>query len=430
MERRLAKARRRNSTLLRVGLQCRGAIRLLPAEALAAEVAVGRRPLVDRLQQIEHLDDAVRPQVEVLVDGRDDLLLRHLVRAKGLDRYRRRLRHADRVRHLHLAALGEARRYDVLRDIARGVSGRAIDLRRVLTRERAAAVASETAVAVDDDLAARQSAVAHRPADDEPARRIDVVGRVLGEPLRRQHGLDDLFHDGFLEILQRDVGAVLRREHDGVDRDGLVVLVAKRALALRVGTQPRQLAVLANFGLLLDQTVRVDDRRRHVAVGLDRRVPEHQALVAGTLLFGTLAIDTLRDVLRLLAEAVQDGARIAVEAFVRVVVTDLEHCLANDVLDLDHGVRGDLAGDDHHAGLRHRLAGDAALRLLRQNRVEDRVRDLIGNLVRMSFRHGLRRKQIRLAHGYLPTFRSVKKYSVDVFNTETSCLVVQDEPPR
>ena len=192
-------------------------------------------------------------------------------------------------------------------------------------------------------------------------------------------------------------------------RDGLVVLVAERALALRVGAQPRQLAVLAHFGLLLDQAVRVDDRRRHEAVGLDRRVAEHEALVAGALLFRCLAVDALGDVLRLLAEAVQHGARVAVETLVRVVVTDLEDGLTHDVLDLDHGVRRDLAGDDHHAGLRHRLAGDAAARLLRQDRVEDRVRDLIGHLVRMPFRHGLRREQIRLAHGYLPTFRSVKK---------------------
>src|SRR5262245_37316898 len=30
----------------------------------------------------------------------------------------------------------------------------------------------------------------------------------------------------------------------------------------------------------------------------------------------------------------------------------------------------------------------------------------------------------------LPTFWSCQKNSVDVFNAETSCLVVQDEPPR
>ena len=117
------------------------------------------------------------------------------------------------------------------------------------------------------------------------------------------------------------------------------------------------------------------------------RIAEHQALVTRALLFRRFAVDTLSDVLRLLAEGVQHGASGAVEAFVRVVVADLEHGLAHDVLDLDHGIRRDLARDDYHAGFRHRLASDAAARLLREDRVEDRVRDLIRNLVRMSFRH-------------------------------------------
>ena len=55
---------------------------------------------------------------------------------------RDRLRDADRVGDLHLAAVGEAGGDDVLGHVARGVGGRAVDLRRVLARERAAAVAA------------------------------------------------------------------------------------------------------------------------------------------------------------------------------------------------------------------------------------------------------------------------------------------------
>src|SRR6185437_16506543 len=42
-------------------------------ERLAAEVAVGRGGLVDRVDQIQHLDDAVRAQVEMLTDQLLDL---------------------------------------------------------------------------------------------------------------------------------------------------------------------------------------------------------------------------------------------------------------------------------------------------------------------------------------------------------------------
>jgi hypothetical protein len=91
-------------------------------------------------------------------------------------------------------------------------------------------------------------------------------------------------------------GAVLGGEHDRLDADRLVVLVAERDLALRVGAQPGELALLAHLGLPLHQPVGVGDRRRHQHVGLVGRVAEHQALVAGALLALVLAVDAHRDV--------------------------------------------------------------------------------------------------------------------------------------
>src|SRR3546814_19895633 len=64
-------------------------------------------------------------------------------------------------------------------------------------------------------------------------------------------------------------------------------------LRLRVRAQPRQRRVLllAHLGLLLDQAMREMDRGGHVAARLVGGVAEHQALVAGALLFGLLAVD-------------------------------------------------------------------------------------------------------------------------------------------
>ena len=82
------------------------------------------------------------------------------------------MRDADRVGDLELAAVREARRDDVLRHVAGGVRGRAVDLRRVLAGEGAAAVARRAAVGVDDDLAPGQAGVPHRAADDELPGRV------------------------------------------------------------------------------------------------------------------------------------------------------------------------------------------------------------------------------------------------------------------
>ena len=114
----------------------------------------------------------------MLVHELRDLLVGNLAGAFGVDRDVHRLGHADRVRDLHLALARDARRDDVLRDVARGVGSRAVDLGRILAGERAAAVRRGAAVGVDDDLAAGEPGVAVRAADLEAARRIDEEARV------------------------------------------------------------------------------------------------------------------------------------------------------------------------------------------------------------------------------------------------------------
>src|SRR5690349_14700947 len=94
------------------------------------------------------------------------------------------MRDADGVRHLDLAAICEARSGDVLCHVARRVRSRAVDLRRILAGERAAAVRSRAAVGVDDDLATGQAGVAHRAADHELAGRVAVEETLLLEALR------------------------------------------------------------------------------------------------------------------------------------------------------------------------------------------------------------------------------------------------------
>ncbi len=77
-----------------------------------------------------------------------------------------------------------------------------------------------------------------------------------------------------------------------------------------------------------------------------------------------------------------------------MVVTDIEYHAADDFLGLDHGIRRDLTRHHDQAGLGERLTCYAARSVLRDDGIEDGVGNLIGNLVRMSFGHGLGRKQI------------------------------------
>src|SRR6185369_17839923 len=61
----------------RIGSQRGGLVGSFPGEVriVATEVAIGRRLAVDGTQQVEHLHDALRAQVEVLGDQLLDLLV-------------------------------------------------------------------------------------------------------------------------------------------------------------------------------------------------------------------------------------------------------------------------------------------------------------------------------------------------------------------
>src|ERR671931_765529 len=218
-----------------------GLVGALPREVvvLAAEVAVGGGLLVDRAVELEVLPERARAQVEVLFDQGLDLGAPDLLGPERLDHDRHRVCDADRVGHLDLGALGQAGRDDVLGHVPGRVRGRAVDLRRVLAAERAAAVAGHAAVGVDDDLAPGQPGVAHRPADHEPAGRVDqqVLAQLAGVvEVVREDRLDDVLPE---VVGQERLGAVamLRRDQDLLDLDRPAVQVADGHLGLAIGAQ-------------------------------------------------------------------------------------------------------------------------------------------------------------------------------------------------
>ena len=211
---------------------------------------------------------------------------------------------------------------------------------------------------------------------------------------------------GLHQRVDVDPLAVLRRDDDALDLDGLaasvlVLLVAHRHLRLAVGAQVQQLLGLAHRGEPAGEPVREHDRQRHQLFRLVRRVAEHHPLVARAdaverVVVAALRlerrVDALRDVGRLLVDRDEHAAGLGVESVLRTRVADLADALAHDARNVDVRLGRDLAADDDEAGGDERLAGDARLRILAQDCVEDGVRDLVGDLVRMPFGDGLGRE--------------------------------------
>src|SRR5687767_1782632 len=101
----------------------------------------------------------------------------------GVDIERQGFADPDRISELDGAAAGETGGDDILGKVARDISGRPVDLGRVLARESSASVRGRAAVGVDDDLAAGKAGVAIGAADLETAGGVDVIDGVVAQQM-------------------------------------------------------------------------------------------------------------------------------------------------------------------------------------------------------------------------------------------------------
>jgi hypothetical protein len=197
--------------------------------------------------------------------------------------------------------------------------------------------------------------------------------------------------------------AVLSRDDHGVDALDRVAVVLERDLRLTVGADPRNLLVLAQVGQLAAERVCVIDGRGHQVRRLRAGEAEHEPLVAGALLgvllaFRVLLIHALRDVRALRRQRVHDMHAARVEGFARVDVTNLLDRAPHHLVVIEIGLGRDLARDDDEVRFHHRLARDAAVLVLRQAGVEDRIGNRIGDLVGMPLGDRFGRENVGFGH--------------------------------
>ena len=190
--------------------------------------------------------------------------------------------------------------------------------------------------------------------------------------------------------------AVLAGNDHSIHTHGLVVLVVLHSdLALAVRTQIIQLAVLAHLGQALGQLVGQTDGHGHQLRGLIAGIAEHHALIACT---AHLIVGAPCDVGALAVDVGDDGTGIGVKAELCAGVADICHHLADDLLEIDIAVGGDLAHDVDKAGGCAGLAGHAGIGVVGQDLVQNGIGDLVADLVGMSFGDGLRSKQTMSCH--------------------------------
>ncbi|SAJ15092.1 Uncharacterised protein [Enterobacter hormaechei] len=351
----------------------------------ATKVTVRCGFLVDWVQQIQHLNQTVWTQVEELTHQQGQLFRRHFFSTEGFHHDGGWLSHADGVGNLNFTAVSQARSNDVFRHITCSVRRRTVHFRRVFTGERAATVARHAAVGIYDDFTTGQTAVTHWAADNEASGWVDEEFGRRAQPFSWQNRLDDLFHHRFLQGFLVNIFSMLRGKNHGINADDFPVVILEGHLAFRIRTQPRQGAVFTHFSLTLHQTVCVSHRRWHQHVGFVGRVAEHQALVARALFQRIGTVNALVDVRGLFADSAQYGAGVGIKAHIRMYITDLTHRVTGDLFDINPCAGGDLTANQNHAGFDIGFTRYARLWILREDRIQHRIGDLVSNFIRMSF---------------------------------------------
>src|SRR5688572_5563191 len=98
-------------------------------------MSVADNLLVNRSPQIQRLDDSAGGELEIVPnDGRYPILI-DLSNAESIDPNRDRVRNTDRISELNFRNVRKSGSDHILRNVSSHVAGRAVDFRRILSRE-------------------------------------------------------------------------------------------------------------------------------------------------------------------------------------------------------------------------------------------------------------------------------------------------------
>ena len=200
-----------------------------------------------------------------------------------------------------------------------------------------------------------------------------VVANKVDVPFRFEIAVKGSQAEGFFFEGDQKVGS-----SSGTYQNGVLTLEydhLNTVLEATLQNGERGAGVLAHLGEAAREAVRQRDRQRHQLRRLVAGEADHHALVARAHQVQTVhladvlarlerLVDALRDVRGLALDRDHHAAGLRVEARVAAVVADLGDRLADDLLDVHVGLRGDLTEDPDRARGRRGLARDPGRRVV------------------------------------------------------------------
>jgi hypothetical protein len=275
-------------------------------------------------------------------------------------------------------------------------------------------VGTPSTVCVNNDLSASETSITLWSSNDELSRRLDlktgqqglhsrqlgktyVVDGLLGEILGRNDSLDNLFQDFLSQLLSGNSLGVLSRDNNGVNLDWnngtVVVLILNCDLGLGVRSEPWEGSITAGSRHSSVELVCQLKGQREQFWGLIGSISKHDTLVTSTeLLKRFLIVETLSDIGGLLLNGNENVAGLVVKTLGGVIITNVLDGVSDDLLVIKVCLCGDFAEHHDHAGLCCRLASNLGERVNSQAGIENGIRDLISDLVWVTFSYRFRLK--------------------------------------
>ena len=238
------------------------------------------------------------------------------------------------------------------------------------------------AVGVHRQLAPGQAGVRRRPTQYESSRWIDEQPRARAQVLLGNDLADDFFFHRFADGFHGHICIVLHRDHNRAHSHRHIVLIQHCHLRLAVRLQPREAAFVQLTAELLCQ----QHRQRHPLRRFIGGIAHHDPLIARAQLVAFAY--GLRDIRRLTVQAHFERQTAICGQLVHGVA-HLRAQLFQHALHVHAGLGGDLARHQNPAARRHDLNGRARVGIASEMLVQQPVRELVAELVRVSCPHGL-----------------------------------------
>lgn len=261
------------------------------------------------------------------------------------------------------------------------------------------AVASPTSITIDNDLSAGNTSIGSGSADGEHVAGVDDVLGLWSDVLLRNNLLDKLGHHLGFDLLGVDAWGVLDAHQDSVDsqrsQSTVDLLIFHSHLRLGIRSGPREGAVESEVIQLLEELGSQNVGQRHQFFGLIGSVSHHEALVAGTdLIDRLLDVDSIADLARLRVDRDDYLAGLRVESDIPAGVAEFLGSLSDNLLVVDFSLACDLAQNHDHVAFGGSFTSNSRVWILLKTGVEDRIRDVVTELIWMAARYTFASEQV------------------------------------